>query len=369
MGRWIAVFVMAALAPEAGAQGVPLGEISSLADLDAAMGMPETVPGSVLGPPPSANPGPGMDGSYRVEYALFDTIEQSLFGDVYAEGTWKPLSFSTLFSEGWLEPWASGPAGQTGLTPRHGWLGAFEGVFYRLWVTGLTYQNNVSKPFGGQGYTGSTVIFLPFSRRFELALGVPWLQSNGTAEPGRGYRSDVGDLIIGTRLMLSESAGLTQTLNLDTRVPTGQVETGGNVMALTPRYEFWSNPTGAWVARGGFGVNVPLNKNDLRPSVVTRPNGVIGLGESTAQTAITADLAIGRYFRPHDVAFGDLVLYAACNLITPLEDRGTYTYVGVGPGTRFHIANDYYLLHNWEFPLIGPQPFDYQMQLAILKVF
>ena len=36
---------------------------------------------------------------------LLDTVTESLFGDVYAEGRWRPLSLSTFFSEGWLEPW------------------------------------------------------------------------------------------------------------------------------------------------------------------------------------------------------------------------------------------------------------------------
>jgi hypothetical protein len=66
---------------------------------------------------------------------LFDTILDSLFGDVYAEGRWRPLSLGTFFSEGWLEPWASAPSGREGLTPRHGWLATFDGVFYRLWFT------------------------------------------------------------------------------------------------------------------------------------------------------------------------------------------------------------------------------------------
>jgi hypothetical protein len=51
----------------------------------------------------------------RIEMGLFDTAIDSLFGDVYAEGRWRPLSLSTFFSEGWLEPWAGAPAGRDGL--------------------------------------------------------------------------------------------------------------------------------------------------------------------------------------------------------------------------------------------------------------
>lgn len=333
------------------------------------IGVPEPLVTGPLVAAPSYYAGRGLEAdAARVEMGLFDTIEDSLFGDVYAEGRWRPIELSTFFTEGWLEPWAGGPAGQSGLTPRHGWLGAFEGVFYRLWVTGPRYQNNVSKPYGGDAYSGDFVIFLPFSRRFELAFGIPFVTASGTEDPKRGYRSDFGDMVVGARFMLSETEAFTQTMNIDFRLPTGQTETGGNLMAITPRYEFWSNPVGAWVVRGGAGVSTPLNKNDQRPFVTT-PGGSLGFGESTSQTAFVGDLAIGRYFRPHDVAFGDLVFYAASNYVVPFEDGNEPTYVGAGPGTRFHIADNWFFLNYWEFPMVGPKPFDYQMQMAILKVF
>ena len=282
---------------------------------------------------------------------------------------WRPLTLGTFFSEGWLEPWAGGPAGQSGLTPRHGWLGAFEGVFYRLWLVNGTYQNNLNKPYGGNGYRGNFAIFLPFSRRFELFLNVPFVAANGTEDPNRGYRSDFGDISIAASFLLSETEAFTQLFTLGAIVPTGQTETGGNLMTVFPRYSFWSNPGGAWVVRGGTGVNVPLNKNDQLPAPVFTPGGGLLFGESTSQTTYNADLAIGRYFTPHDVPFGDLVFYANCNVVVPLEDGNRPTYVGVGPGTRFQITGNWYFLHYWEFPLAGDKPFDYQMQTAIVKAF
>ena len=227
----------------------------------------------------------GTDGA-RVEMGLFDTITESLFGDASAEGKWRPLTLGNFFSEGWLEPWAGGPAGQSGLTPRHGWLGAFEGVFYRLWLVNGIYQNNLNKPYGGNGYRGDFAIFLPFSRRFELFLNVPFVAANGTEDPKRGYRSDFGDMSIAGSFLLSETEAFTQLFTLGTIVPTGQTETGGNLMTVFPRYSFWSNPGGAWVVRGGTGVNVPLNKNDQRPAPVFTPGGGLLFGESTAQTTL-----------------------------------------------------------------------------------
>src|SRR5262245_41525572 len=58
-------------------------------------GSPSSVPGNGLAPV-----------APRVEYGLVDTMAESLFGDAYAEGAWRPLSLRTFFSEGWLEPWA-----------------------------------------------------------------------------------------------------------------------------------------------------------------------------------------------------------------------------------------------------------------------
>ena len=128
---------------------------------------------------------------------LLDTVTESLFGDAYAEGRWRPLSLSTFFSEGWLEPWASAPAGQDGLTPRHGWRGAFDGVFYRLWIATFGYSNSINAPYGGNRYFGNYTIFLPFSRRFEIVMNVPFVVANGTKDPMRGYTSEFGDLAVG----------------------------------------------------------------------------------------------------------------------------------------------------------------------------
>jgi hypothetical protein len=333
-------------------------------------------------PPVGTEPAPGVGPYYQpapvprmlpantqVEYGLLGTIYESLFGAAYTPERWRPLTLGTFFTEGWLEPWAGGPAGQSGLTPRHGWLGSFEGVFYRLWLVDLTYLKNVNKPYGGNGYSGNYAIFLPFSRRFEMDISVPFVNAHGTTDPTRGYRSDFGDLAVTPRFLLSETEAFTQTLNLVINLPTGNTQVGGHLMALYPRYSFWSNPGGSWVVRGGGGVEVPLNKDDFKPAPVVSPEGNLIPAKSTVQTTLGLDLAIGRYFRPHDVPFGDLVLYVNANAVIPLEDRSQPTYVGVGPGTRFQITGNWFFLNYWEFPLTGPRPFTYQMQVAIVKVF
>jgi hypothetical protein len=291
--------------------------------------------------------------AFGIATSLFDVISESLFGDVYAPGKWRPLSFGTFFSEGWNESWAAPPDGRAGLTPRQGWLGALNGVFYRLWVTTFSESTNLNTAYRGDQYTGLYQIFLPFSRRFELRLDVPFIVSNGTTARGRGYVSQFGDLTIIPRFLLSETAAVTQVFALDIRTPTGSRATADGVMSLAPRYEFWSNPVGAWVVRGGAGFLTPLN----------RPRGPSGTGT-------LGDMAVGRYFTPHDVPFGDLVFYAAANWSVPLDGTArTGTLFTVGPGMRFHITRNFFFLHDWQFPVTGPHPEAFTMQFALLKIF
>jgi hypothetical protein len=48
-------------------------------------------------------------------------------------------------------------------------------------------------------------------------------------------------------------------------------------------------------------------------------------------TSYIGDLAVGRYFTPHDVPFGDLVFYVAANWNVPLDRTSkTATNVDVG---------------------------------------
>jgi hypothetical protein len=195
----------------------------------------------------------------QIASSFFDTVTESFFGDVYAEGKWRRLSLGTFFSEGWNEPWAAPPAGTEDLTPRQGWLGALNGVFYRLWLTTFSDSSHLDTSFRGNRYGGLYQVFLSFSRHFEVRLDVPFVVSNGTQAPGRGYTSQFGDFTIVPRFLLSETAAATQVFALDIRTPTGTTATGNGTMSLAPRYEFWSNPGGPWVVRGGSGLVAPIN--------------------------------------------------------------------------------------------------------------
>ena len=316
-------------------------------------------------PQPSYFPGVVPEPA-RVEMSVFDTITESLFGDASAEGKWRPLTVGNFFSEGWLEPWAGGPAGQSGLTPRHGWLGAFEGVFYRLWLVDGIYQNHLNKPYGGNSYRGDFGIFLPFSRRFEMYLNVPYVVATGPS-PHRGYRSDFGDMSIAGSFLLSESKAFTQLLTLGTIVPTGRTGTEGNLMTVFPRYSFWSNPGGAWVVRGGTGVNVPLNKNDQRPPRCSRPEAgrcSVSRPLRPRTTPPWRSAATSRLTTCHSAT--------SCSMPTATSSSRSRMAVcrptsGSAPARDSRSLATGGLLHYWEFPLVGPQAFDFQMSTAMVK--
>jgi hypothetical protein len=61
--------------------------------------------------------------------------------------------------------------------------------------------------------------FLPFSRRFELFLSVPFVSTNGTEDPNQGYRSDFGDISLAGSFLLSETEACTQNRKHRARHP------------------------------------------------------------------------------------------------------------------------------------------------------
>ena len=156
---------------------------------------------------------------------------------------------------------------------------------------------------------------------------------------------------------------------LDIRTPTGSPLNGNGLMALTPRYEFWANPVGPWVFRGMGGIGVPLN----RPSEVNEVAYVVGIPSNRTsvpnQTTFHGNLALGRYFTPKGTPFGHLVLYAAAGCRIPLQGDVSKTFVSVGPGFRFEVAEKTYLLGFVEVPLTAPRAVDYLMQYSIMRIF
>src|SRR5262249_9050159 len=118
--------------------------------------------------------------------SFLGVVWDSLSGDVYAPGRWKPLPFATFFSEGWDEPWAGGPNGQGGDgAPRQGWLNAQDGVFYRLGILTFNYQHNVGN---GDNWTSALSIYTPFNRPSEVRWDIPLILSNKATRPSTSSR-------------------------------------------------------------------------------------------------------------------------------------------------------------------------------------
>lgn len=281
---------------------------------------------------------------------VLGAARESLIGDVYAQpSTWQALPLDSLFSEGWNQPWSSPPPGPGG-APRQGWINAYDGVFYRLGIVTFGYAQDVANE---SQYTSSLTLYTPFSRRFEIQTDVPFVVSN-VHGPNQNRHSEFGDFQITPRVLLSESESLTQSFNLTFRTPTGDSRNGNDISAVTPTWNFWSNPWQGLVVRGGAGVAVPWHGSDA------------GL-----RTKLIGNLAAGYYFTHHDsVPFGDLVGYLSLNIGQPVEGRGSErTTLSFTPGFRTHLGANWYLLGGIEVPVTTPQPFDYQLTTGLMKVF
>lgn len=294
---------------------------------------------------------------------LGEVVTQSLFGPLRPQA-WRPLSFSTLFSEGWDEPYAPAP----GDAPRQTWINNADGAFYRLFVFSFAYARDL--PGGGDAYNGSYFLFTPLSRRFELGWFVPFVWSApDAANPGRGNWTDFGDLTIAPRVLLAEDRRYTVTSNLFVRLPTGDARNGNGAASLSPDLEFWANPLDRWVVRGGLGVTVPTNYSPASAALQSE-NPWTGFNASPSPFAsFDARLAIGQYITPADAPiFKNFVYYLAANLHTELSG-GDATYFSLTPGFRFGLGEEWYVLGGLEVPLVGPLPFETQTIFQVIKNF
>jgi len=286
------------------------------------------------------------------EVGFLRAAGESLTGDVYAEPSrWRPLSLGTFFSEGWNQPWASPSAGGGG-APRQGWINAADGVFYRLAIGTFGYKHGTND--NGDVYNGGATLYAPLSRRFELQFDVPFVTSvQGTN--GSSTHTGFGDFQITPRVILSESRDVTQSFNLTFRTPTGDTNTGNELAAVTPNYQFWANWWRGLVVRGSLGMSVPYHN----------------VTEVGARTSFLGNLAAGYYFTEHDmVPFGDLVGYVATNLTQATDNRGPATTgLTFTPGFRTHLGRNWYLLGGVEVPVTNPKTSDYALLGGLMFVF
>jgi hypothetical protein len=302
---------------------------------------------------PTPGVGPTTDSGRDMNF--FDVVTDSLAGDVYAPGRWKPLPFGTFFSEGWDEPWAGGPNGQGGEgAPRQGWLNAQDGVFYRLAIATFGYQHDVGN---GDNWTSAISVYTPFNRRFELRWDIPMILSNRGSIPGADYHISSPDFALTPRFALSETEDSAQSLDVTFRMPTGDTINNQGQAAVTPWYNFWVNPWAGFVARGGVGFGIPFGNQSVN--------------EFMARSTFLANLALGYYFTPHDmVPIGDTVWYVSTNLSSAIDHRGpNTTTLSLTPGFRIHLGGNWYGLGGVEVPVTQPEPYDYQVLGGLMKVW
>lgn len=281
----------------------------------------------------------------RWPWGLLGLIGESNFGN--RSDLWRPLSLGSFFSEGWFEPWYTCPRSSTG-APRQGWINAYDGAFYRLAFIDFQYVNNFQK--NGNAYLGTLIPFIPISRRFQLRFDVPFIVSNKGGQ-NNTYHGNIGDFVVSPRFLLSESQDLSQVFECLVNTPTGKTVNGNGQTTLTPQYEFWyGGLPGGGVIRGGTGMTIPTNAG-LTSTVA----GVRTLIPGSRAT-YNYNLAVGKYWTPHEATLGDFVTYLSINGFTTLDDRGpTYSYLSFTPALRFHVGNNYYFSAGVEVPVTGPK--------------
>ena len=241
--------------------------------------------------------------------------------------TWRPLYCSTLFSEGWLEPWVPSPNGSGG-APRQGWINAADGNFYRLWW--FTFAQAFNQGNTSNAYLGAFTLYTPLSRRLLLITNIPFVERNSSftglpivggpskpTTPTRVNQTTFGDLTFTPRVLLHETQDFSLTSEVAVTVPTGDQPLAGKT-SLTPAVGFWTNFAGRWVVRGAFGDLIPLG----------------GGGHDT----LISQFAIGCTLTGHDVPlFGDFTLYVSALADTPLA-QGQRSSATLTPGLRTHLA-------------------------------
>jgi hypothetical protein len=270
-------------------------------------------------------------------YPLSDVVLESIFSKP-DPNSWRPLTFSSFFSEGWFEPWVPSPNGSGG-APRQGWINAADGNFYRLGFFSFSYGYN--RPPKGNAYLGAYTLYTPLSRRLLLITNIPFTMRNSAAsglpivgpsprnQGGPKSLSGFGDISFTPRVLVHETQDFSFTAELSVLTPTGTRGVAGHA-ALTPAVQFWNNFAGGWVLRGGLGDFIPTNGGH---------NDLIG------------QLAIGQTLTGHDVPlFGDFTYYLSTVVNADLVDADM-TKVSLTSGMRTHLGRDWYFLAALDVPV------------------
>ncbi len=327
----------------------------------------DDLPGPPTSEAPSPNPvagspnAPGTSNSATPRAFTggpLDTAFKSLFGEA-STSDWTPLSFATLFSEGWNQPFVFSPASDSGAL-RQEWINAANGVFYRQWVVDYNYRDRTTG-FRNRDL-GTVSIFAPLSRRLELNISIPFVDyhpvANSSASSGGRsgsrssyfYRATVDDLTITPQVMLSETKNTSIMSVLAIRTPTGALSAGNGGTSLGPQLQFWQGLPNRWVIRGGAGPTIPLTSTGLH-------------------TTFDTNLTIGRFLTLDDVRyFKELSVWVAASNSAAMDHAGAAAdTMTILPGIRFRIAKDTWFLYGVEIPLVAPRNEDYGMYFRLVR--
>ena len=288
---------------------------------------------------------------------------ESVFGSLDTE-CWTPLGIEDFFSDGWDRPYDS----IDHTNPRQTWINSADGAFYRLAVISGAWAQGTRDVVDTAN--GSVFLFTPFNRRFEVGWFLPFtLIAPDPRSPATASARGTGDLTVAPRFLLAEDKEYSLTANCYVRCPTGSTLTGNGVASLSPDVEFWANPTGRWVVRGGVGVTVPTNLTAASlPALEVNPWTGFNLSPGPF-SSFDARWAGGVYLTPSDApVFKHLCATVSTNLHTRLAG-GTTTYFSVTPGMRTGVGGDWYLLAGLEVPLVGPLPFTNQVIVQAIRNF
>jgi hypothetical protein len=305
---------------------------------------------------PEENVQPTGPGNWSEPCSPGEVVWESIFSKPNPD-TWRPLPFSTLFTEGWDEPWVPSPNGSGG-APRQGWINAADGNMYRLWF--FTFAQGFNEPPKSDAYLGSYTLLTPFSRRLMLITNIPFVVTNNTSDglptispQGRAVstmhsQTTFGDVSFTPRVLLHETQDFSLTADLTVLTPTGNSPLEGKT-SLVPNIGFWNNIAGGWVVRGGLGVNIPLD----------------GSGTDT----LISQFAVGQTLTRHDAPlFGDFTYYLSTVVDTPVSGGGQ-TSVALTPGIRTHLGRDWYFLAGLPVPATTARVADLGMIFWFMKAW
>ncbi len=302
-------------------------------------------------------PTPAHEVSTRVRSAL-DVIRASLFDDIYSEeakALWTPLYLRTYFTEGWDTPFVL-PTSSSAGAPRQGWVGAFDGQFFRAWFFVFAFDQGVNSHVGN-GYLGRYTIWVPFNRRLEFQWDSYFIVSN-KGGASNTYHGNIGDQTFWLKTQLCETKNYGYGTGLGLNVPTGRTENGQGLNYLQAGFRFlWFPFGGKWMVRGETGPIIPF--------------------AHTGYAQYQDVLGLGRYFAgSKDSWFQQVWLYLIATQTSTVagtpHHETTFTLL---PGMRLKLPGRvfesvgtglWYFFADVNVPMTGPQAFSYQPIFAIL---